>query len=433
MRKLAIFLLVASPILAVIGMAGCVASIASIGNTSRQMTPFEAFGLLGAPILFVVGVVLLIVDWRRRRRMAVDGGRPGIHKPIAREPGGVVGAAVSITQIVVGSSAIAIGWGLLGLALNTAFLIWAAKGLKNTLESGSIARYIAAALMCLLACMPVGYAILAWKVSIRRRLGQALKPYEDKIMEALARIVTEYVTTRAAGSAHAATLAACIERAPDMPAPVRFVLKRLVHRFGVSETLEAGIRSHTEQGVGWGVVVQPAITLMRAKLDAFAFKSGRAWIVYLLGMNIAFYVLLVVIMGFSPDGVASGVEGVVAVLVGGPLLVYFYLYGPPRLINTVKNFWNTVVHVFVLVVTIITGVRLLDRRRSPVVRWTGYVLLVMVYGGLNALACVMVCYKFKDEQSHLIVPVFWAVVLVPAWILMRWVRRSGPEPAGKGT
>jgi hypothetical protein len=344
-------------------------------------------------------------------------------------------AAKSMARVVAGSVVSAIGFALLGLILNAVLLIRKATTLRDFLSSSDnpvALRLVAVVLACVLALLPVAYAMLGWRHAFKRRLGQALKPYEDKLMEALSRIVTEYVTTRAAGSAHAATLAACIERAPDLPAPVRFVLIRLVHRLGLSEAVEAGIRSHTEQGGEWGVVVQPAITLMRAKLDAFAFTSGRAWIVYLLGMNIAFYVLLVVIMGFSPDGVASGVEGVVAVLVGGPLLVYFCLYGPPRLINTVKDFWNTVVHVFVLFVTIITGVRLLDRRRSPVVRWTGYLLLVMVYGGLNALACVMVCYKFKDEQSHLIVPVFWAVFLVPTWILMRWVRRSGPEPSGKG-
>jgi hypothetical protein len=291
---------------------------------------------------------------------------------------------------------------------------------------------MAAVLACVLALLPVVYAVLGWRQTFKRRLGQALKPHEDKILEALARIVTEYVTTRAVGSAHAATLAACIQRAPDLPAPVRFVLKRLIHRLGLSKVLEAGIRSHTEQGGEWGVVVQPALALMRAKLDAFAFTSGRAWIVYLLGVNIALYALLVVIMGFSPDGIASGVERMAAVLVGVPILVWFYLYGPPRLINTVKDFWNTLVDVFVLVVTIITGVRLLDRRRSPVVRWTGYVLLVLVYGGLTAFACVIVCDKFKDEQSHLIVPVFWAVFVIPALLLMQWVRRSGSEPSGKG-
>jgi hypothetical protein len=273
--------------------------------------------------------------------------------------------------------------------------------------------------------------MLGWRHAFKRRLGLALKPHEDKIMEALARVVTDYVTTRAAGSAHAATLAVCIQRAPDLPAPVRFVLKRVVHRFGLSEALEAGIRRHTEQGGDWGVVVQPAITLMRAKLDAVAFESGRAWIVYLLGVNIALYAALVAIMGFSSNGVGNGGAKIVAVLVGCPLLVYFYLYGPPRLINAVKDFWNSLVDVFVLVVTIITGVRLLDRRRSPVVRWTGYVLIVLVYGGLTALACVIVCEKSKDEQSHLIVPVFWAVFLLPAWLLMQWVRRSGSEPSEK--
>jgi hypothetical protein len=47
------------------------------------------------------------------------------------------------------------------------------------------------------------------------------------------------------------------------------------------------------------------------------------------------------------------------------------------------------------------------------------------------LACVIVCEKSKDEQSHLIVPVFWAVFLLPAWLLMQWVRRSGSEPSEK--
>lgn len=68
MRALAIVLLLISPLLMLIGMAGCVEAIASIGNSSRQMTGFEAFSFLSAPVLFVTGCVLMVVDWRRRRR-----------------------------------------------------------------------------------------------------------------------------------------------------------------------------------------------------------------------------------------------------------------------------------------------------------------------------------------------------------------------------
>ncbi len=45
-----------------------------------------------------------------------------------------------------------------------------------------------------------------------------------------------------------------------------------------------------------------------------------------------------------------------------------YLLGPPPRIGTVKAFWNALIYVFAWVVTIITGVRVLDRRQSPVVR-----------------------------------------------------------------
>ncbi len=72
---------------------------------------------------------------------------------------------------------------------------------------------------------------------------------------------------------------------------------------------------------------------------------------------------------------------------------------------------------------------MLDRRRPPVLRWTGYALIVLVYGGLTAFACMIVCEKFKGEQSHLIVPLSWAVFLAPAWVLMRWVSRSGAKPS----
>ncbi len=67
MKALALTLLLLSPILLVVGMAGCVAAISSIGNGSREMGYLEAFALLVSAPCFVTGLTLLIVDIRRKR------------------------------------------------------------------------------------------------------------------------------------------------------------------------------------------------------------------------------------------------------------------------------------------------------------------------------------------------------------------------------
>lgn len=429
MRKLAILLLIASPLLTVIGMAGCVASIASIGNTSRQMTPLEVFGLLGAPILFVVGVVLLIVDWRRRRHIAADGGRPGIHKPIEREPGGVVGAAVSITQVVVGSSVVAIGWGLLGLALNTAFLIWAAKGLKNTLESDSITRYIAAALMCLLACMPVGYAILAWKVSIRRRLGQALRPYEDSIMKAVEGIVVEYVETRTTGSSRAATLATCIQRVASLPEPVKAALGWFLKRAKLSNELELATGSVLQDGVNCATLAPPAIVAMRSKLDESLFNPRKGQLTSILLVNLVFFVLLAIVTQPLLTGVLRDLSTLTMQLLAGLLVVtVICLKKHPAtrgIRDLVIGFFKFVMLVLRLLFMAVTGGFLISRKRSQKVRWVGYALIEAVYGLVTVVAGTVLCGKLEDKQSHLIVPAACAAFLIPSLLLFRWIKRTG--------
>jgi hypothetical protein len=68
MKAIAIALLVVSPVLLLVGMAGCVAAISSLGSSSQEMTGFEALAFLAAGPCFVTGLILLIVERRGKRR-----------------------------------------------------------------------------------------------------------------------------------------------------------------------------------------------------------------------------------------------------------------------------------------------------------------------------------------------------------------------------
>lgn len=70
MKKLALGLMICSPLLLLIGIAGCVAAVSSIGASSREMGLLPSFSLFAAPVSFLTGLVLSFVARRRVRRQA---------------------------------------------------------------------------------------------------------------------------------------------------------------------------------------------------------------------------------------------------------------------------------------------------------------------------------------------------------------------------
>jgi hypothetical protein len=205
-------------------------------------------------------------------------------------------AAKAMAGVVAGSLAAGFGFGVLGVALNIALLVRAAPAVRSflaTADAPAWSRVLVVVLVGALILLPVAYAILGWRNAFRRRLGRALRPYEDRMMEMLTRAATEYAESRSHDPAHAVSVVAHIRRAKDLPGPVRFVLARLAEWTGLAEAVEAAMRSQSGQPDTWGAVMAPVLAAVRAKLDAMAFNPGRTWIVLLIALNVAVYTLLI--------------------------------------------------------------------------------------------------------------------------------------------
>ncbi len=426
MRKLAILLLISSPLLTVIGMAGCVASVASIGNTSRQMTPLEVFGLLGAPFLFVAGTVLLIVDWRRRRRAREADGLHGARSAGTAHPlSGFANATVSVGRIVTMSALVATGFGLFGLALNLLFLILTADGWLTVVESSAMARYIVIPLACLLGCLPVGYAVLAWRLSFRRRVGVALRPHEDAIMKAMESIVIDYVTSRTKGSPHANVLTAGIRRVASLPRPVREILARVAHRIELSSVLDKAMGAEHLAGNDCQVLVPVAVAGIRRRLDEALFAPRKNRLLYLFLSNLCLFGLMM--------GVTAGLAEFTGAVIGGLFLVAVILLSNHPVAKDIRGILTVPIRFVVTVVGLIglsvTGILLISRKRSQIVRWVGYAVVEIIYALLVVFACLVLCAKFNGEQSHIIVPVAGVAFLVPSAVLLWWIRTTRIPPS----
>lgn len=419
MRKLAIFLLVVSPFLTAIGMAGCVASIASIGNTSRQMTPLEGFGLLGSPFLFLAGVVLLIVDWgRRRRRRALDAqeaARCGATGPAST---GVIGMTLSVGRIVMASALVAIGYGIMGGALNLFFLIITADAWLTAVESGGSAKYMVIPLACLLGCMPIGYALLAWKDSLRKRTGEALRPYGDAIMKAMESIAVDYARSRPGISSQGAVMAECIRRVASLPEPVKQLLARVVRRSKLSIVLETSMNAAAPAEPD--TVVSLAMAGIRHRLDEALFASRKHRLLYLIMINLCLFGLLL--------GVTGSLASFMSAVIGGSLVAGVILVSNHPVAKDIRGmltgFVKAVATAVGLVVLSITGLALIRRGRSQSVRWVGYTLVEIIYALLAFITGLVLCEQFRGEQSHIIVPLTAMAFLVPSLLLMKWIRAT---------
>lgn len=436
MRKLALCLVVVSPLLLVFGMAGCAASIASIGNGSRQMTTLEAFALLGAPLLFISGIVLLVVDWCRRRRRASTGAQPGSEGLTPRESGGFAGTALSVSRIVAGAVLAAFGTGILGLAVNLLFLIWTAEALESTLKSDSVARYIAGLLAVLLVCMPAGYALLAWRESVKRRIGQALQPHEDTIMKAAGEIAIDYVRSRTSGESHAVTLTACIQRVSGLPDPVKAALAFVVRRSKLSKSLDVVAAGASCRGGDLSALVSPVIAMLRRKLDDMLFASRKRLLLYLFLANLCLFGALVGVTRCPLRGGMGSVAEFTGALLGSAVLLIIICVSKHPVAKDIRGFFMAIFKILkrvcAVIVMAVAGVCLVSRNRPQKVRWAGCCLIELVYGLVTFIAGAVLCEAFKGEQSHIIMPVACAVFVAPSLLLMRWIRRTGTAVSQDG-
>jgi hypothetical protein len=282
--------------------------------------------------------------------------------------------------------------------------------------------------------MPVGYAILAWKVSIRRRLGQALRPYEDSIMKAVEGIVVEYVETRTTGSSRATTLATCIQRVASLPEPVKAALGWFMKRAKLSNALELATGSVSQDGANCGTLVPPAIVAMRGKLDEALFSPRKGQLTSIVFVNLMFFVLLAIVTQHPLTGVLRDLSALTMQLLAGMLVVTVICLSKHPATRGIRDlvigFLKFVMLVLRLLFMAVTGGFLISRKRSQKVRWVGYALIEAVYGLVTVVAGTVSCGKFEDKQSHIIVPVVCAAFLVPSLLLLLWIQRTGtPAPA----
>lgn len=427
MRRLAIALIVLSPVLMAIGFGGCVASIASIGNSSRQMTLLEAGGLLGAPPLFILGIVLLVVD-RFRRRAAQAGVRED-GQAASEQPGRIARATRSFARIAVASALTGIGAGLGGLVLNGAVLVWGIDRL-HLREMRLIAACAVVGVSAILICMPLIYAVLAWRESLKNRLRKALQSYEDRIMQTMEEVATDYVHSMAVGSTHPATLAASVRRVVNLPEPVQAVLLRIARRGGFRRALDVAIECASQNQTDRSTVVRAAANSLRSRLDETIFRPRQRYLLYAAAVNLLLLGFFVSMTRPSPgDLVRGAVEAAGAILVVAGLVVVVCLSPHPvakSIRDCAKVLGTGIATVAFLILAGVTGVFLIGRGRPQRVRWAGCCLVEMVYGLILFGTAAWLCLGPCGDRKDIVILTACLAFVIPSVMLIAWIARSRP-------